>query len=165
MVAENIPAELKAIPQWVTWKYFFRDKWTKPPFNAHTGDLASSNDPATWSDYETAVAAYRNGGFDGIGFVLTRELRFVGIDLDHCIDPRTYAIEAWALEIIDHLNSYTEVSPRGTGLRIFVVGKLPRRRTQTGKHRNLFDRTLFDRNRARAQVLPVPHPRATANRD
>ena len=72
VVAENIPAELKATPQWVVWKYFFRDKWTKPPFNAHTGNLAATNDPATWSNYETAEAAYRNGGFDGIGFVLTR---------------------------------------------------------------------------------------------
>lgn len=123
---ENIPAEPKAIPQWVCWRYEFRKgKWTKPPFSAHTGEFASSTDSATWADYETAVAAYCEGGFDGIGFALEEDLGLVGVDLDHCIDARTHSIEPWATKIIDQFDSYTEASPSGTGVRIFLKGKLP----------------------------------------
>ncbi len=122
---KNIPAELKIIPQWVVEWYTLRDKWTKPLFNPRSGDLAKSNDPSTWGDYETAVATYGKGGFDGIGFVLTSDLGVVGVDLDHCIDPQTKTIAQWALNIIDLFNCYVEVSPSGTGLRLFLTGVLP----------------------------------------
>lgn len=46
---------------------------------------------------------------------------FTGIDLDHCRNKETGEIEPWALEIIKILNSYTETSPSGTGIRIFVT--------------------------------------------
>lgn len=53
-----------------------------------------------------------------VGFVFTRDDPFVGIDLDHCRDPETGKIKPWALEIVAKLNSYSEVSPSGTGLHI-----------------------------------------------
>ena len=34
-------------------------------------------------------------------------------------------IEEWAWELVKRLNSYTEYSPSGTGLHIFVKGQLP----------------------------------------
>ena len=69
--------------------------------------------------------AYRKGGFNGIGYVLTDDDGLVGADLDHCRDPETGTIEPWALRIVEHLDSYTEITPSGTGLRIFIHGKLP----------------------------------------
>ena len=48
-----------------------------------------------------------------------------GVDLDHVFDPETGAIEFCAQSIVDRLNSYTEISPSGEGLRIFVYAKLP----------------------------------------
>jgi primase-polymerase (primpol)-like protein len=45
---DGIPAELKKIPQWMTWKYTWiadREEWTKPPYNPRTGMKASSTDP------------------------------------------------------------------------------------------------------------------------
>jgi primase-polymerase (primpol)-like protein len=125
---ENIPQELKALPQWVVWKYDFnkkKGKWTKPLFNARTGWKASSIDSETWCDYETALSVYQKGGWDGIGIVMTPALGIVGADLDHCYNPQTKSFEPWATSIIDHFNSYTELSPSGTGVRIFLKGKLP----------------------------------------
>jgi putative DNA primase/helicase len=123
---ENIPQNLKALRHWVVWRYEHRKgKWTKPLFNANSGAYASSTDPATWSDYETALATYQKGGVDGIGVALTADLGIVGVDLDHCYNPQTKSFEPWATTIIDHFNSYTEASPSGTGVRIFVKGKLP----------------------------------------
>jgi putative DNA primase/helicase len=120
-----IPAELKGLQQWVLWRYEWHEgKWTKIPFTA-TGQPASSTDPATWTSFEEALTAYHAGGFDGIGLALQEENDLVGADLDHCRDPDTGDIDAWALEIIHHLQSYTEITPSGTGLRPFTKGKLP----------------------------------------
>ena len=46
----------------------------------------------------------------------------VGIDIDHCIDPGTGIIDDKAKKIVDRLNSYSEISPSGQGLHIFVRG-------------------------------------------
>ena len=50
---------------------------------------------------------------------------FVGIDLDHCLDPVTGHPSHEAEAMVRQLASYTEISPSGTGLRIFVRGSLP----------------------------------------
>lgn len=59
--ATKIPAELTDLPQWVCWRYENRNgKRTKPPIDPKSNDklvYAKSNDPATWSDFATAVAA------------------------------------------------------------------------------------------------------------
>lgn len=49
---------------------------------------------------------------------------FAGIDLDGCRDRRTGVIEEWARQIIHAVNSYTEISPSGTGVKIFLTGGL-----------------------------------------
>lgn len=47
---------------------------------------------------------------------------FCGIDIDDCIDSDD-KLHPIAQEIVDHFNSYTEISPSGTGLKIFIKGK------------------------------------------
>jgi hypothetical protein len=91
-----IPDEIKAIGRWVVWRYELRDgKWTKPPFQAATDQRASHSDPATWSPFNTATAAYAAGGYDGIGLVLTDEDDLCAVDLDHVIEPDSGVIEPW----------------------------------------------------------------------
>ena len=51
----------------------------------HSAGVHWSN---TWSTFERAFATYdtyRTDGIDGVGFVLTVDDPFVGIDLDHCV--------------------------------------------------------------------------------
>ena len=139
---EHIPDPLKALPQLVTWRYTWlpdRQKWDKPPLNARTGKAASSTNPKTWSTFEVALACYRKNRktLDGIGFVLCKDNQIVGIDLDHCRDPDTGVIEDWALDIVAAFDTYTEISPSGTGLRCFAKGTLPWQRAEEGRHRNL----------------------------
>jgi P4 family phage/plasmid primase-like protien len=144
---ENIPDELKARACWVVWHYVEEIDaesgevgWDKPPRNVRTGRLASSTDAKTWGSYKEAMAAYRRGGLDGIGFVLSKcEAHadpFVAIDLDKCRDPATGSIEEWALRIVHTINSYTEVSPSGRGLRIFLRGALPPFGRKKGPYEN-----------------------------
>lgn len=124
---EYIPKELKAFPNWVCWTIEERDgKLTKIPINPKTGGKAQPNNPSTWTSYDEAVAKWRNcenGGIEGIGFVLTND--YAGVDLDHCRDLQTGKVETWAQKIVTQLNSYTEVTPSGTGLRVWIKGKLP----------------------------------------
>ncbi len=50
---------------------------------------------------------------------------YSGVDIDNCRDPDTGQIAEWAWEVIQALDSYTEISPSGTGIHIIVRGKLP----------------------------------------
>jgi putative DNA primase/helicase len=124
-MAEKIPAELKQLNQWVTWKYEFRGKWTKPPYQVNGRDYAKSSDPATWGAFHDALKTYQSRQVDGVGIALAVDTGIVGVDLDHCYNPKTKSFEQWATKIIGHLNSYTEASPSGTGVRILLKGKLP----------------------------------------
>ena len=134
----GIPEELKKVRQWVCWKKENREgKETKVPYQT-SGNHAKINDSTTWTDFESAINALNNGlGFDGIGFVLTKEDNYVGIDLDHCCNAYfPMQIEPWAQEIIDKVNSYTEYSPSGKGIRIFIKNiKLP----PGGRKKNNFE--------------------------
>ena len=127
-----IPNEPKNYPNWVCWQLreIIKGKPTKIPKNPHTGGYAKSNEPQTWSGFEDACKFLNSNGkrVDGIGFVVSSNDPFTGIDLDHCRDAQTGIIEAWAMGIIKEGNSYTEITPSGTGIRIFVKGNIPRGR-------------------------------------
>ena len=132
VVSENIPPELKALPQWVLWKYVWRaTKWTKPPYQPD-GQVAKVNDPATWTTYDAAMHSYQSSGWDGIGSVVTDQDGFAGIDLDKCLDENGTP-EPWAQKIVDAIPSYWEVSPSGRGLRAWCQGKLPQGGRKQGK--------------------------------
>jgi primase-polymerase (primpol)-like protein len=65
----NIPSCLKELGQWVVWRYVGRKgKLAKVPFSARGGAEADATDPATWSTFDDAVAAWRaNQRWDGFG--------------------------------------------------------------------------------------------------
>ncbi len=65
--------------------------------------------------------------------MLTEAGPYSVIDLDSCRDPETGHIEAWAMKIVELLDSYTEVSPSGRGLHVWVRGKVPGDRRCRGK--------------------------------
>src|SRR5690554_682849 len=108
---------IRNLIQWVGHK-------GKQPINPHTGRPAKVNDPATWGDYDTAVNAMRQYQLDGIGFVFTRAAGITGIDLDRCIDTAGN-LSPLASEVVTLCDSYTEVSPSGSGLHILVGGSVP----------------------------------------
>nr|WP_244531624.1 hypothetical protein [Halogranum amylolyticum] len=116
------------------WRREQRDgKATKIPVVPGVGSFASSTDPETWADFETAVAYLERGRADGVGFVFTEEDPIVGVDLDDCRDPESGDVDDDAQDIITRLESYTEVSPSGTGYHVLIQGALPDRRNRRGK--------------------------------
>ena len=136
---EAIPSELRALNQWVCWQYENRNgKRTKAPIDAKSnGKLlyAKSNDQATWSDFDAALATCEiHPELAGIGFCFAPGDGLTGIDLDHVFFPDTGELRPEAAEILAKFKgTYAEISPSGTGLRLFVYGKPRRSGKNVGK--------------------------------
>lgn len=130
-----------------------RDNWTKTPLQARyalknppLARNASSTKSKTWATFSDAYKAHQlhppvggdiaipdeaagdpigHDGSDGIGLVLTPNNGITGIDLDHCLDAEGNPV-AWAVPVLERFaDTYMEVSPSGTGLRIFALGGKP----------------------------------------
>ena len=123
---ERIPYAMRKLDHWVGADV------NKAPINPTTELKASPTDPATWGTFAHAATFARYRGLS-LGIVLTRDAGITCIDLDHCRDSETGAIEAWAQTIVDRLDSYTEVSISGSGLHIFCLGTLPPGRRRCGQ--------------------------------
>lgn len=133
---DNIPPKLKERKQWAVWHYVLKDGiWTKIPHIARASycTKASIKDPSTWSYFGAAITVHQVlGDGDGIMFALCESDPYVGVDLDHVVDPGTGAIEDWAQEIVARMPGYWELSPSGTGLRHIREGRLPENGRRNG---------------------------------
>jgi hypothetical protein len=135
-IFKNIPDEFIHYPHWVNWRSVSRKEGgnpTKPPYQPN-GILAESNNLATWSSF--SVVADATPRYDGIGFVLSKDDPFVGLDFDHCrcnafdtLDPKIAGglnmVLPQVANYVRKLNSYTELSPSGKGIHVFLKGHLP----------------------------------------
>lgn len=109
---ENIPGELRILPQWVCASF------DKNPINPRTGQPASVIDPSTWATFEEAKRA----GFLHVGFVLSRGDPYTIVDLDA---PATEEQAERHRRILATFQSYTELSQSGKGVHIVIKGTVP----------------------------------------
>jgi primase-polymerase (primpol)-like protein len=103
--------------RWCNYKMVkLGDRMTKIPY-AVTGLKASSTDASTWSTYKDALAASKN-----IGIIFTPSADLLGIDIDHCLENGevTHEKKAEIEKLLSEANTYTEVSPSGSGLHLFL---------------------------------------------
>jgi hypothetical protein len=114
---------LAAEPRWVAWRNEQRkDKKTKIPY-APAGGMAKADDPSTWGPRMAAEQRQKrisNGLGGGIGIELGDlggDTYICGIDLDSCLDCDKLA--PWAAAILKAAPSYAEISPSGTGIKLF----------------------------------------------
>lgn len=134
--SRGIPDSLKALRQWVSWRYVWNAKkrdrvtgqlgaWDKPPKQPFSDLPATSTDPETWRPFDEVLGAYHSRGTSGVGLVLADDCKpnaLYAIDLDTCRDPQTGVITDEAKEIVAKMASYTEISPSGEGLHILLRG-------------------------------------------
>lgn len=132
MPAPAVPLELRERPQWVLWRLEARDgRPTKVPYRVDDPSRrASSTDPSTWATFGQALE--RVADADGVGFVFSADDGYCGVDLDGCLDDRGLVDDDVALLAVTQLDSYTEVSPSGTGLHVFVRATLNGGRRRKG---------------------------------
>ncbi len=118
---DNIPAELKALPQWVVAN---ADKIPRSPEDLSPASVTNSE---TWGTYEDAISCGKN-----IGFVLTSDDPFCIIDLDDKPEkPLTKEQEEQHRQILFGFgDSYQEYSVSGRGVHVVIKGAIP-----SGLHR------------------------------
>jgi hypothetical protein len=122
---QRIPAEMRALPQWVLAG---ADKVPRKP----NGGYADSTDPATWSSFDTVCQVAAQKGWD-IGFVPTANDPYTCIDLDvksaasHPDRPDKWTTSEQIerhQRIINEMASYTELSRSGLGWHVWVRGNI-----------------------------------------
>lgn len=131
---DAVPAELRNRRQWVAWTY--KSDGGKLPLDPKTGEPASSTDPSTWADFETAYRYARTRRL-GVGYVFTSDDPYCGIDFDDCRSKSTGAIRAETWQMLEALNSYAEVSPSGEGIKVFVKARLAK--SHKGAHVEIYN--------------------------
>lgn len=115
---DNIPEELKNLNQWVCAM-----DGSKVPMKAWENKAASSTNPDTWSDFETALESVENQLYDYCGFVFA-DNGYVGIDIDCGYDDEGF-MSVLGADIVGKCRSYTEKSRSGRGFHILLRGNLP----------------------------------------
>jgi hypothetical protein len=130
---ENFPNALRTSLKWLVWSPQRKPDgdFTKIPLNPNfapsgVGKKARSNSPDTLGSLELATQTYERFQsviqpetgmrLGGLGYVNQGD--FLAIDFDDCLtDGKPNAEVA---ELVEELNSYTEISPSGNGLKILL---------------------------------------------
>lgn len=131
---DEIPEGIRHLNQWVCWRYEWKEgkdgkpgKWDKVPYIPPNWK-ASPTASHTWISFIDVKTAYEAGKFDGIGLVIQKKpdikLQLVGFDFDKCRNPTTGEITPKIKAYLDRLNTYSEISPSGTGIRAFAKGDI-----------------------------------------
>jgi hypothetical protein len=173
----NIPEELKTDEAWLCC-----DENKVPLVASRSGAVyaASSTNPDTWRSYDDAYNAWLENewSFAGVGRVIRQTEDLVGVDFDKCLDPDTGELTPWAARTIERLDSYAEVSPSLTGVKVWVYAPnitrahvkpgleiYPRGRYFTVTGIALSDRTIIaNRDEELAAIIAEEFPRVDRNR-
>lgn len=105
--------------RWVAWRP--EHGRSKVPIDPKTDRRAKSNDAATWGSRSQAKAIGRSSGLGVMLGDLGNGEALAGVDLDTCRDVDTGVFTDWAQRVIDRLDSYTEISPSGSGAKVFFT--------------------------------------------
>lgn len=137
---KKIPVDLKRRAQWVCHR--FPNKMPLCPRPEPNGKLppAKADNSLTWGTFEEAARAVAANDAAGIGFELGDGI--CGVDIDHCVEEGEP--NEFARGLIDRLQSYTEISPSGTGIHILCKGHLPDRE---GRRDSMLGLEMYDRAR------------------
>lgn len=123
-----VPQALRDAERWVCFTLLrVGDKTKKIPKDPVKGIFAKVDDPDTWTSFDKALSVVDK--YDGLGFVLGDG--YIGVDLDHVI--RDGKVARKAQEIVNVMDTYTEVSPSGTGIHMIAKGSLPEGERRNGE--------------------------------
>src|SRR5450755_3411108 len=124
----NVPRELQEGNRFVCWREESRNgKPTKVPVNPHTGKEAKSDNPVTWSTLAEAIAFYQthSNKLQGVGRMFDSGDGMIGLDFDYCLDDHGSIIPGHAAaEWLPRVNSYSEISPSGRGVKVWLKANL-----------------------------------------
>lgn len=142
-----IPDYMKEKKQWIVWtsnnKKVPYAPWVKT-------DPIDPLDESNWTSYQQAVKFVKHRGFDGLGFVFRPEGDIVGIDLDDCVEEVIINDNNVSVrltdphqDIVDILDSFTEVSQSGDGIHVYVRGDVGGQVTDHDVDIEIYDQGRF----------------------
>ncbi|EHR36475.1 hypothetical protein ACWOB1_04065 [Facklamia languida] len=120
----TIPKFMKDHGKFCLWKLVMKPGKTNPdkiPYQLN-GKRADATNPQHYSSFNEAVEVFGKGSYAGIGIGCFEPLRLA--DGDDCIINRkldTRGQNIRGQNIVDTLDSYTELSPSGNGIHIFIL--------------------------------------------
>lgn len=122
-----VPDFLTGLDRWVLWREESRNgRKTKLPFGVRGDQASDVTDKKNWGTWLFCQGALERakGAWDGAGIVLGSlgDEVLIGLDLDSCLDEDVLA--DWAWPYLSALNTYAEVSPSGTGMKLFFRSKV-----------------------------------------
>lgn len=161
---DAIPLQLRQHAQFVAWVWRRvsdtegKWRWAKVPRSPRSTESSEgarfrlrkgkSQDRTTWVPFDRAAQAIAHyAGTEvpiGLGFVLTDGDPFFCIDIDDCRNRDTGEITEAARKLIDAFATYAEVSPSGTGVKLFGIGKkISPKCRKKGVHLEIYDNVRF----------------------
>lgn len=118
----NLPPHVRQYGLACGWQYQFRpgsEKPAKVPIDIRTGNPANPSDQTTFIPLsELTNFDYKKYGYDGIGLGIFGNI--CAIDIDHCVDANGKYSDM-AIDIINTMQSYAEISPSDHGIRILFL--------------------------------------------
>ncbi len=115
----TIPKFMQENGKFCLWKLEMKPGKAKPdkiPYQLN-GKRADATNPQHYASFNEVVDEYVKGGYAGIGIGCFEPLRLVDVD-DCVIDGK---LDECGQDIMDILDSYTELSPSGNGIHIFIL--------------------------------------------
>lgn len=144
--SDGIPELMKGLDRWVVWCVVpkAKGKFDKVPTDPATGRHLTWSDPSTWTSFDDAYAAYKKGGYGGVGIVLSdkhpiqfdgHEMYLVALDYDGLTKEDGDATEE---EWLGLGKPYVEISPGGRGLHMFALTSEPLKGGNNGRGREMY---------------------------
>lgn len=145
----RIPSELRELNQWGIYKREWdedRQKWKKKPHDPHTGNMGSSTNESTWSDFQTALTAIEKFKADGLAFYFKPP--YIGIDLDDIGENLERYLQGdiennLVYVFMNATKTYSEISMSGKGVHIIGKAKIPGDRRRKGNVEMYTDGRFF----------------------
>jgi P4 family phage/plasmid primase-like protien len=138
---DRIPTVLQQLPQWLHWvatKQKEDGRFNKIPVDTG-GKAIDPHDPANWLTFTDVLERFNATRHSGIAIDLAGNAvrlegekapaYLIGVDIDKCVigagAQGLPELSAHAQQVVDFCSSYTELSPSGTGVRIFFLSDTP----------------------------------------
>lgn len=125
------PDQLRRLQGWLIWRYEQRPGEAKPrkvPYYAgggRRGAHGTQDDRNRLVTFDAAIAAAARKGFDGVGLAMLSDWGIIALDFDNAVTGGEVRPDVEFLLC----GTYAEFSPSGLGVRAFVMGVCPNKKS------------------------------------